>query len=631
MLDANTSSDSAAATATPGHRAIIDGPGLVYYIYYTSLAVSGNLAHPLKTASLHEHIGPAVIAWLDRLRSCGIKIERIYFDGALPTAKQEVRLSRLETYRNQSSAFRSAYSNLSIFPDPHLGSELVNQDSAYDTLGSFQSRPIRRGRGGLPAPAFLVPAALEAILANAQYAHITKVVPGEADAYCAGYARRNGGGMILTADSDLLVYDIGQGSSVVYFADIVFDHQHQGSQHGTSDFLVSRLTCNCYSTSEIVRQLGLEGPFGMSGLAFEVEQDPSAPFSSLLRKAKAHTSQLSSSSQFQLFIDKYRDSEEMSRYTGLNRSRDCGAQALLIKLDPRISELVWQHIDQAEHSKMYLPFLLDDPARSSAWDMAASFRVLGYSILSLSLSAQFRRKCVQEVGRRGKRIASNNIPLLVDSAAIRISIADLVTLFQSFKDIFLDVSDKTRWTLFAVHEIIYTSYLNNKTPPPKSVLETLLFPLQQNKPVADWTAVHLLAQIQAVAYSLRMLRQFTEVGLALSPTSATTASFHELCQGLLTHLRTLPGLYVGYPIAEAEAGEECFDWDRVMGFVYGRLDLKDQPDMKQEVENNVVIQTSTSLLGKKKRKKKSCKGAEKNRPGVGTYVHRNIFTVLNAA
>lgn len=71
-LDGHSSSDS--SIAPPSRQVIIDGPGLTYYVYYTYVAISGSLHHPLTTASLHEHIGQAIIAWLDQLRGCGIEM-----------------------------------------------------------------------------------------------------------------------------------------------------------------------------------------------------------------------------------------------------------------------------------------------------------------------------------------------------------------------------------------------------------------------------------------------------------------------------------------------------------------------------------------------------------------------------
>lgn len=65
---------SFSVNTTPNRRVIIDGPGLAYHVYCTYLAEPRSVAHPLTIASLHEQIGPAVIAWLDQLERCGIKM-----------------------------------------------------------------------------------------------------------------------------------------------------------------------------------------------------------------------------------------------------------------------------------------------------------------------------------------------------------------------------------------------------------------------------------------------------------------------------------------------------------------------------------------------------------------------------
>lgn len=56
-------------------RAIIDGPALAYHVYYAYLARPGGAASPPTTApscSPYRDLGRAVVAWLDRLRSCGL-------------------------------------------------------------------------------------------------------------------------------------------------------------------------------------------------------------------------------------------------------------------------------------------------------------------------------------------------------------------------------------------------------------------------------------------------------------------------------------------------------------------------------------------------------------------------------
>ncbi|MBE7179732.1 MAG: hypothetical protein INR71_00735 [Terriglobus roseus] len=69
----------------------------------------------------------------------------------------------------------------------------------------------------LPPAPFVVPAVIEA-LRESGYRDVVRVVPGEADPYCAEDVRLHGG-FVVTGDSDLLVYDLGQVGGVVFLQD----------------------------------------------------------------------------------------------------------------------------------------------------------------------------------------------------------------------------------------------------------------------------------------------------------------------------------------------------------------------------------------------------------------------------
>lgn len=56
---------------------------------------------------------------------------------------------------------------------------------------------------------FLVPLIIESLL-DSRFAARTEVIPEEADPWCAVFARNNEA-LILTDDSDLAIYDIGNG------------------------------------------------------------------------------------------------------------------------------------------------------------------------------------------------------------------------------------------------------------------------------------------------------------------------------------------------------------------------------------------------------------------------------------
>ena len=53
---------------------VIDGPGLAYHVYYTYLARQHRGAAAIGAALSHQDIGQAVIAWLDELQLCGLRV-----------------------------------------------------------------------------------------------------------------------------------------------------------------------------------------------------------------------------------------------------------------------------------------------------------------------------------------------------------------------------------------------------------------------------------------------------------------------------------------------------------------------------------------------------------------------------
>ena len=80
---------------------------------------------------------------------------------------------------------------------------------------------------GVMVPSFLVPSLLEG-LRESRYAGVTEMVAGEAEAYCARYLRmqmQTDRGIILSNDSDCLLYDIGDHGAVVFIYDISFTYQ----------------------------------------------------------------------------------------------------------------------------------------------------------------------------------------------------------------------------------------------------------------------------------------------------------------------------------------------------------------------------------------------------------------------
>ncbi len=100
---------------------VIDGPSLVYHVYQRLLCLkAGDRAnaksdntpthtelstrYPLLFQPAYSDINQSVLAFINLLRcQHGIEVQKIYFDGALPASKREVRLMRLEDGRKKLS------------------------------------------------------------------------------------------------------------------------------------------------------------------------------------------------------------------------------------------------------------------------------------------------------------------------------------------------------------------------------------------------------------------------------------------------------------------------------------------------------------------------------------------------
>ena len=102
---------------------------------------------------------------------------------------------------------------------------------------------------------------------DSKYSTVTKMVPGEADPYCARRARRKGG-IVFTSDSDLLIYDLGKHGSVVYFSDLEL-HVRDGDD--VSDVHVC-IHANEFRPHAITQRLRLPD---LVGLAYVMARHPS--------------------------------------------------------------------------------------------------------------------------------------------------------------------------------------------------------------------------------------------------------------------------------------------------------------------------------------------------------------------
>ena len=268
----------------------------------------------------YEELGAGFLAFLDGLEACGANVKFIFFDGCLPQHKQTTRQERQRQslqvlgrmYAAEVKGFKWARS-----------SKTTTSSLRYRTLCSDE-QPSLRFRGLLP-PAFLVPAILDA-LRDSRYASRTRLVLEEADTSCARVAREEGG-VILTSDSDVLVYDLGPHGAVAFLAHVHLIHEDPMRTRAAS---TETLKISVLRPKDIAERLGLSN---LSRFAFEISQDPHVTFNEAVRRAKRSQN----NAEFEVFMKMY-DLGSPNTGMALLNSADSGLDlAHYQHFDPRVS------------------------------------------------------------------------------------------------------------------------------------------------------------------------------------------------------------------------------------------------------------------------------------------------------
>lgn len=519
----------------------------------------------------------------------------IFFDGLLPLSKKETRLSRLQNYANQLVNFKALHKE--DLP-PRMAHTSSVSSAKFDVLSAVVSSNKLKA---LPAPTFLVPAVIEALF-ESRYSHLVKVIPGEADAYCADAARQTGG-IIFTSDSDLLVHDLGETGKVVLFRDLESIH------------LPSRGKClkiQQYHPAGIAKKFGLPD---LVNLAFFMSEDHHKSFAENVKLAAKN---IPSPAAFAEFAEQYGSLPRLSKLAMEEDIKGTNLSQRLSRLDPRISEIVHLVRLKGDHEarsalpetntstlEMYLPFILDDPTRSSAWRSGVDIRTEAYSLLRL-LNPTITQ--VMEYDRKGTRIAGTDV-ILLDSCDLLNVLQERSMAWQ--KDIAQHqmMSKAARWRTIAMKLVCQSNIDNDKPLPSSSDINRLVTASQEG--VLSWSFIHAGAQMQASLYSLRILSQISLVVCDLLQRDAkeVPGPLREITR-LLDQLPTLRDLLDGSTTkvnGEAEAARTAV-LDTLQGF-------------------GITQDSETPSKKKKKRKKKGEHTGDRTPPGV-VWRGNNIFSNL---
>ncbi|ERF69653.1 hypothetical protein EPUS_03645 [Endocarpon pusillum Z07020] len=595
---------------------VIDGPSLVYHVYHRLLSLKAgqqekenakpdntprhielSTRHPLLFQPSYSEIIQSVLAFINHLTDQhGIEVQKIYFDGALPASKSDVRLARLEDGRKKLQEFRQLQS--------HLGSQsrfvhrpIETTSSIFSSISKNDTQTVKRSSDGvqqqlnpealfhyasplppsfkaMPTPPFMVAAVIDHLRSQLDLQPATsfssnpqplpsrsaliQLVPAEADAYCAAYARKKGAA-ILTSDSDLLAYDLGREGSVILLDSIRLSTLSE-EENAKQVLLGTR-----YHGPSLTSALGISCT--LQRFCFRRLLDPTISTSELKSRCrKPLNSRLGAGMEekWRRFIQQYStddvDCQQEEEAYDLARYSHKIPPTQLQGLDPRIAELVTQlqhprpcssvsgTEDKGPNNEettgdedgeydvhMYLPLLIEDTSRDSAWSYGSSVRHLAYTILLyhtpilppyIAAAKRRRARRIKEYQRRGSRIVG--LPLDPDlnaaSNEIEPQVEKLLQSIRSHEQHFASQSETTIettliaspsrfWKSFALHLVSEQRLLSAKPPPNNNWAESYLTPQHMPYLPSSWDDVHNQASVEAVLYNLRILKQIASFAI----------------------------------------------------------------------------------------------------------------------
>jgi len=557
---------------------VIDGPGLAYHAYHKALARRAHSSkNALQAMPSYEEVIAVVMEWLETVQTYGFNLRAIYFDGGLPTHKRSVRLERLDRNLKDLSSLRKLYGNDAV--------DLATLNKPMPPLTAsdlFSVSPVPAPFNISIAPPFLVPAVIEA-LHDSAYGPIIRVVPSEADSFCAA-ALRSHAGLVLTSDSDLLVHDLGRLSSAVLFRSLSIS-AGAATLHGA-----------LFTPSLIAARLQLPH---LAPLAFAVAQRPRANLGTALKAARAPTPQR----------DARRRAAFDTEYAA--RPADEAAARLVGALDPRVAEWVVGAVGgDAGPLTVFMPFLVEDPARVAAWAVARVVRCLGYAAV---LEAVQRRGETREVWRKGARMAETKVEFLSVESALGVLERDVKVLERLCAG-WTGIQLAMRWRAFGVWRVCREMNDLGRVLPRRAAIEKIVKG-EIGQVSTDWEYMHFAAMVQAVLYSWRIVKQLFGVVDALGAEYRNEKKWPAL-RKVHEMLRSMPSIVELFPNASVDI-KDIVVLD-ILSKLYGMLDIQ----LESESEN--IFGTPR----KKKRKGKQRKPTQ-GKPTAPSTGSTNMYSLLD--
>ncbi|OJD10652.1 hypothetical protein ACJ73_09735 [Blastomyces percursus] len=528
---------------------VVDGPALVYHVYSRLLSWSEVNYNIVDAQPSANEVSIGVMQILLCLRGLDVRIEKIFFDGALPLSKRPVRFERMEATRRKLQELcrdtAKGFKTSTIRKKP--------LDIRPEKI--FCRRPLPRRFKPMPEPAFVVPTVIEdlkyrwspeevlkctvgvpelqkVITAGGNdgsiFAEITEVVPGEADVYCA-IAARDSGCAVLTGDSDLLVHDLGPEGSVIFL-----DSLETGGPPPNDTLVVADTEPDSASIISIrateLRPAIVAKKLGVSSfprLAYEVKRDSRASFAAIIQRAKGNADVVEKNAKYISFLKEYDLSDHEAATSG---SMWTSSNPTAVITDPKLSELYAQYELPAftvsgEGAHVYLQILIERHDRRAAWMEGSELRLLAYSLLNLGYPAGdkgARKEAVIEHMRKGRRIAAIPLSLLAEKEAEERLAAFVQQVTRFVTSVYNDDDDgdddyresgsckpAVLWRAYALYYV-----LARMGPDERLATGKLRWFLERGYcgEKLEWDDIHLHAQMKAVLYSLRVLKEVLVAG-----------------------------------------------------------------------------------------------------------------------
>lgn len=342
------------------------------------------------------------------------------------------------------------------------------------------------------------------------FGSLIEVVPGEADSYCALRAKETGA-TVLTSDSDLLIYDLGEGS-VVMLQDIVRLLEDEvlalpeGDVGGHGEV---ELHATVYQ-SAYVRDQFTAKDVDFERIVFARKVNTHASCQQVVVCASEDIRYTDLGIDFDNFISEY-DVPLLAQedLKGLE----------LPPLDPRVSELYLQFREPQIYGEadsaptLFLPPIVEDSSRTCAWSYGLEFRQMAYSFLNLSMEPDRRHANISEYSRRGTRVVPTSVELF-DRAGCVAAASTMLMKFRIAKRQFQRYwpDPLLCWRIFGFHEVCLQNQQQNKPVITQSFIQRFLEVGYVND-VLTWDDVHIYSEVQCVLYSVRVLKQLLRASL----------------------------------------------------------------------------------------------------------------------